>query len=47
METEVKKPHHLSAEGRALKAQQDAEKNQPQQNVSELEVVNEVLEKPL
>lgn len=47
METEVKKPHHLSAEGRALKAQQDAEKNQPQQNVIELEVVNEVLEKPL
>ena len=48
---EVKKPHHLSAEGRALKAQEDAKKlaeqnaekgNQEQAN--QLEVVEEVVE---
>ena len=51
---EVKKPHHLSAEGRALKAQEDAKKlaeqnaetvNQEQANKTE--VVDEILEKPM
>lgn len=56
METEVKKPHHLSAEGRALKAKEDAEKlakeqeeqsqTANQKKASEIEVVDEVVEKP-
>lgn len=44
MSTTEKKPHHLSAEGRALKAQQEAEKNQPQQDVNEINVTEEVVE---
>lgn len=47
MSTTEKKPHHLSAEGRALKAQQEAEKNQPQQDLSKIEVVEEVVENSL
>ena len=51
---EVKKPHHLSAEGRALKAQEDAKKlaeqnaeKGNQEQVNQLEVVEEVVEKPM
>ncbi len=51
---EVKKPHHLSAEGRALKAQEDAKKlaeqnaeTGNQEQVNQLEVVEEVVEKPM
>ena len=51
---EVKKPHHLSAEGRALKAQEDAKKlaeqnaeTGNQEQASKLDVVYEVLEKPM
>ena len=46
MGTEVKKPHHLSAEGRALKAKEKEEKL-AQQDVSEIEVVAETVEEVL
>lgn len=42
MKTEEKKPHHLSAEGRALKLQQESEKL-ASQDVSQIEAIEELV----